>query len=117
MTYEKAKHWFWRFKGIKSANEVNGRLSMKQYNDLETWAALKYYMAELGCIAKWGKFYQWWEVDLKTGEAVPAKINIEGYISPRSIIRQPCKVYVEGYDERWALINAKELSRSRTNVE
>jgi hypothetical protein len=83
-------------------------MSLRQL-DKETQIALRYYMADMGCLASQGKFFQWWEVDMKEWVAIPAKISTEGFLTQKNIIRRHDRVYVEGHNESWAIRNAANM--------
>lgn len=107
MTYEEAKHRYYRFKHIETAWHANGWTSIRS-RDKDSLTALRFYMAEKGCLSNQGKYEQWYEVCSRTGSIKAAEINLSGFISERSIIRKPGYIYVPAWDEREALKLAKQ---------
>lgn len=103
MTYAEAKPFFYRFeKNLHSASDVNGWPFKSRWRK-EDFQAVKWYMAQLGCISNHGHYDQWWEYDTSNNELRKAQINLDEHPSIKSIIRRPGCLYAPAYNESWAL--------------
>lgn len=98
MTYEQAKGYFWCFKGIETANQVNNWFALNRV-EKDFSVALRYYMAERGCLSFEGKFETWYEINNTTHEISIAKISTDGFIGPSAIVKKSMHFYTPAYGE------------------
>lgn len=111
MTYDQAKPHFYRFESrFNSAQSVNGWPFKSRWRK-EDFQALKWYMAQLGCLSNHGTYEQWWEFDQKTNALRKAQIDLSQYPTEKSIIRRPDCLYVAAYNEHWALQEIKSMQQ------
>jgi|GEM_PF-6250644 len=86
------------FPQILSARQANNYINIKR-RDKETLKDLTCYMATLGALMVDGSFRQIFEVN-PDGKVEVARINPEGYISPKSIIRKEGCQYYSSYSKQ-----------------